>query len=309
MDLRQMRYFVAVAEEAHFWRAAARLKIAQPPLSQSIQRLEAELGVTLIDRSRRTVQLTEAGEVFLKQARQTLQQAELTQTLTIRTGLAKPEVHVGFIGPALYSFLPQLMRQVRSEQAGTLVRLYERGTFDQMAGLLRGQLDVGFINSSVGRSDEFETLPVERNKFVAIVPANGPLANEPSVSLSQLADHPLILPPKAQLIYAPDIIALFQKEGVVPQVIQESLQTNTTLSLVAAGLGCSLVCATAASIPPRNVKFIPLKLPPGSAAYFEIAMIWLPGHLRKQSEEFIEAAKGFIKARPKLLDPNVVFAP
>jgi DNA-binding transcriptional LysR family regulator len=149
-------------------------------------------------------------------------------------------------------------------------------------------------------------MPVERNKFVAIVPANGPLANETSVTLTQLADHPLILPPKAQLVYAPDLIALFQKEGVVPQVIQEALQTNTTLNLVAAGLGCSLVCATAASMPPRNVRFIPLNLPSGSAAYFEIAMIWLPNHLREPSEQFIETVKAFIKARPKLLDPDAV---
>jgi len=302
-----MRYFVTLLEEAHFWRAAARLKIAQPPLSQAIQRLEAELGVALLDRSRRSVQLTEAGEVFLKQARQTLQQAELAQTLTIRTGLAKPEVHVGFIGPALYSLIPDLLRHIRSEQGDTLFRLFERGTLNQMANLLAGQLDVGLVSSSVGRSDEFEILPVERSKFVAIVPANSPLANETSVTLKQLADHPFILPPKTQLAYAPDIITLFQREGVVPQVIQETLQTNTTLNLVAAGMGCSLVCATAAAMPPRNVRFIPLKLPAGSTAYYEIALIWLPGHLREQSENFIESTKAFIKARPKLLDPDVIF--
>lgn len=302
-----MRYFVTLVEEAHFWRAAARLKIAQPPLSQAIQRLEAELGVTLIDRSRRSVQLTQPGEVFLKQARKTLQQAELAQTLAIRTGLAKQEVLVGFIGPALYSFIPHLLRQFRSEQADTLFRLFERGTLNQMASLLAGQLDVGFVSSSVGRSDEFETLPVERSKFVAIVPANSLLANETAVTLTQLADHPFVLPPKAQLVYAPDIITLFQREGVVPQVIQETLQTNTTLNLVAAGMGCSLVCATAAAMPPRNVRFIPLKLPAGSTAYFEIALIWLPSHLREQSEHFIERTKAFVKARPKLLDPDVVF--
>ena len=170
-----MRQFVAVAEELHFGRAAARLNMAQPPLSQAIRRLELSLGVDLFNRSKRNVELSAAGEVFLIEARRTLLQAEVARKMAQSAASETPEVRISFIGPALYQVLPEILVRFRAAVPKVHARLFEVTTPQQIDGILAGDYHVGFITHGI-RHAGCESKLVERSGFVAAVPANSPLA-------------------------------------------------------------------------------------------------------------------------------------
>lgn len=303
MDLRHMRHFVAVAEELHFGRAARRLNMAQPPLSQSIRRLELDLGVTLLNRSRRGVEMTDAGQAFLVEARRTLMQAELSRKMAQRAAEHSVDVRVSFIGPALYRVLPKLMVEFHEAHAGVNVRLFEKSSPEQMPGILAGDFDVGFVTAGTPYIEGCETLTIERSNFVAAVPANSPLAREKEVSLAMLAEQNFI---SAPLKFAPqgyDALAMFKTAGVVPRVTQEAAQTNTTLSLVGVGLGCGIVAGTAMLQQSRNVSFVPITDMP-SYLRWELLMVWPPQQLSASAARFVEMAKRQVAAHPEWLDPD-----
>ena len=304
MDLRQMRYFVTVAEELHFGKAAQRLNIAQPPLSQTILRLEKELGVELFDRSRRSVTLTDAGRVLLVEARTTLRQAELAWKLTQREGAKAPEIRVSFIGPALYRVLPQLLVRYRQVAPNVNVRLIEASSLVQVNGLLDGDFDVGFITAVTQASEDCEMMLVERAPYVAAVPADWPLAKQAKVTLAELAEQPFIRPPQKYAAQSSETLGMFKSIGLMPVVTQEATQTNTSLSLVAAGLGCSLVTATATLSQPRNVTFLPIAdaMP---EIHWELMMAWVPKHIGKLAEEFLSVAQEYVQDN---LDPVELWA-
>ena len=304
MDLRHMRHFVAVAEELHFGRAAKRLHMAQPPLSNSIKRLEGDLGLDLFNRSRRGVELTDAGRIFLDEARRTLMQADLARKLAQREAAKVPEVRVSFVGPALYRVLPDMLVQYRQEQKDVHVRLLERSSPDQISGILAGDFDVGFVTAGATSGSECESMLVERAAFVAAVPANWPVGARGSVTLRELADNPFISPPQHYAPLSGESSNMFKDVGVMPHVAQEATQTNTAISLVAAGLGCSLVMATAASTQTRGVRFLPIEDVPSSATW-EMAMAWHPRRLDKVAAGFVAFAKAYVAAHPGLTDVKV----
>lgn len=300
MELRHLRHFVAVAEELHFGRAAARLHIAQPPLSQSIRRLEDSVGVTLFDRSRRSVTLTAAGKIFLREAQRTLMQAALACKLAQREAAKLAEVRLAFIGPFLYRVLPDLVRLYRSEAPPIHLRLFERSSSDQVASLESGDFDVGFVQSSVARPSGLDAFTVEKAPTVAVVPASLPLADQDSVTLEDLADQPFIMPSARYLGQISDTLAVFAQKGLALNVTQEALQTNTTISLVGAGIGCSLVPATAALAHTRNVRFLPIadaSLPP-----MEIVMLWKTDQISQEGRDFVMFVKKYIAHNPRLLE-------
>lgn len=296
-----MRQFVTVAEEMHFGRAAARLNMAQPPLSQAMRRLEANMGVSLFDRAKRNVELTKAGRVFLVEARRTLLQAEVTRKMVLSAATEIPQVRISFIGPALYQVLPDVLVRFRAAVPDVHARLFERSTPQQIQGILAGDYDVGFITNGISHAGCHSKL-VERSRFVAAVPADNPLAGKHSVGMIELAGQPFILPPPKYTEQS-ETLNLFKSFGVVPRVEQEASQTNTTLSLVSAGLGCSLVMATAALQTFRNVVFIPLEdeLP---HVRWEMAMAWHPDHLTEQARNFIKIVEDHLQANPLLLDAD-----
>jgi DNA-binding transcriptional LysR family regulator len=297
-----MRHFVAVAEELHFGRAARRLNMAQPPLSQSIRRLEADLGIDLFDRSRRGVEMTAAGRVFLAEARRTLLQADLAAKLARREATRDPEVRVSFVGPALYRVLPELVVRHRAEVPGVHVRLFERASRDQLAGVRAADFDVGFVTAAgLAPESGCETLLVERASLVAAVPADSPLADAAAIDLATLAEQPFIVPPSRDAGGESGALAAFKAVGAAPRVAQEATQTNTTLSLVGAGLGCSLVMATAALMRTPNVRFLPIL---GDLPYrpWELMMIWHPDHVGRLGAGFVELARRHVWDNPALLD-------
>ena len=300
MDLRHMRHFVAVAEELHFGRAAERLNIAQPPLSQSIQRLEKDLGVELFDRSRRSVELTGAGRVFLIEARRTLMHADLARKMAQREAAKLPETRVSFIGPALYRVLPDLLVRHRAASPQIMVRLLEASSPEQVAGIYTGDFDIGFIVAGTPIGNECQTLLVERAPLIAAVPANWKLAAQKSITVAKLAEQPYIRPPRKLSTHPDDVLDLFKRMGVMPEVVQEAKQTNTTLGLVGAGIGCSLVMATAALAKPGNVKFLPIDdLPPHNL--WELQMVWHPEFTSKITADFLAVARTYVQENWRLL--------
>jgi DNA-binding transcriptional LysR family regulator len=298
MDLRHMRHFIAVAEELHFGKAALRLNIAQPPLSQSIRRLEADIGVELFDRSRRSVELTSAGRIFLAEARRTLKHADLARKMAQREAAKLPETRVSFIGPALFRVLPQLLVNHRAASPKVSVRLFEAPSPAQVAGIAAGDYDIGFIVGGTEVGSECETMAMERSSLLAAVPAASKLAARTSITLAELAEQPFIRPPpKLSMV---ETVSLFKRAGVMPVVVQEAMQTNTTLGLVGAGIGCSLVMATAVLAKPGNVKFLPVDDLP-SARQWELMMIWHPEHIGRLTADFLAVAKAYVRENSQAL--------
>ncbi len=303
MDLRHMRHFVTVAEELHFGRAARRLNIAQPALSQSIQRLEGFLdGAALLERSRRGVALTRAGEIFRDQARRTLAAAELAFNMARREALVVPEIRIGFVGPALYRILPGVIARHRQEVPEIHLRLSEVLSTSQAEMIATGDLDIGFAHPmpKTGKLG-LETLAVERTPIMAVVPANWPVAQQASVSLAELAELPFIRPP-ARYAESNIFIDYFQRAGVMPRIAQEATQINTAISLVGAGVGCTMATASAAHAYSGNVQFVPLRDACMHDVIAELHMAWHPELINTRARAFIAFVRGYIIAHPQLLD-------
>jgi DNA-binding transcriptional LysR family regulator len=303
MSFRQMRQFVAVAEELHFGRAAKRLNMAQPPLSQSIRRLETDLGIELLVRSRKGVELTAAGAIFLREARQALIHADLARKLALREAQKAQDVHVGFIGPALYRLLPALLVAFTDEHPAIDVRLYEERTPAQVKSILQGETDVGFVTAGTQEVEDCDTLVVERATLVAAVPAHWPLAQQKCTSLAELADYPLVLPPAQNRATEPrQVLKMFgSASGQLPKVIQESTHSNTTLSLVGAGVGFSIITGTAALANPANVRFVKISDHAPSSDW-SLIMIWRDAQLTRAARRFVDFTKDYVANRPELMD-------
>ena len=243
VELRQLRYFVAVAEELHFRRAAARLHISQPPLSTQIAALEAELGVMLLARTRRRVALTPAGAAFLREARAILAgvDAAATTARAIDSG-QEGVLRVSFVGSALLSIVPGIVQRFRAARPLVQIALRERPTSAQLEAVLTGIADIGLVRPPVAPDPELVTELVLRERTVAALPADHPLASLRRVPLRRLAAEPLVLFPREQAPGYHDLLtARLAATGTVPRVVQDAPETITIIGLVAAGIGVSPV--------------------------------------------------------------------
>lgn len=243
VDLRQLRQFIAVAEELHFHRAAARLNMSQPPLTMAIRKLEEEIGVELIERGNRTLGLTAAGRVFLDEARQTLLQAERSivaaqETAAGRTGL----VRLGYVGSALYGRLPDAIRAFRESHPEVRLELMEATTTQQVERIREGGMDIGLLIPSVPDAGDLSFERFDTDRLCIALPHSHALAGVKKISLSDLAKENFVLWPAAEgRSFHVQVIRLCADAGFVPMVVQEAHGMHAVLSLVAVEAGISIV--------------------------------------------------------------------
>ena len=259
MDLRRLRYFVAVAEELHFGRAAQRLNISQPPLSVQIRTLEREIGAPLLIRTQRRVELTEAGRVLLEEARRLLGQAEAAVIHVRRAAEGTVgRLTIGFVSTVDYSILPPLVRRFRQKYPGITLKLLELTGDRQQALLQSGELDLG-LSILPSPASDLTMRPVFREPLIAAVPASHPLAARRRAALRSLAAEPFIQFPRELAPGLYDLaIAACQKAGFTPNLSQEAIQMQTILGLVAAGLGVAVVPRCMSKLQRADVHYLSL---------------------------------------------------
>jgi len=258
VELRHLRYFVAVAREQSFTRAAEKLGIAQPPLSRQIQQFEEELGVELIRRGGRPAYLTDAGQLLYEQAVQVLDRIEEMRAMMRRLRHAeRGRFGIGFVASTLYGKLPEVIRRLRAARPDVDVALVELTSLEQVAALKEHRIDVGF--GRIAFDDPAITRHLLRNeRLVAALPLGHPLLDGGSgpLRLGDVASEPLIVYPKApRPSYADQVLALFQKQNITPWLVTEVRELQTALGLVAAQAGVALVPASVRRLQREGVAY------------------------------------------------------
>jgi len=255
-ELRQLRHFVAVAEQLHFGRAAAALHMSQPPLSRSIQDLERRLGATLLARTRRKVELTPEGARFLEEAKRVLAQLEraVLEVGSMAAG-AGGQLRLGFVSLADYGVLPELLKAYKASRPGVALALREMLSPEQATALAAGELDFGLLLPPV--SGDLEHLVVQRERFVAALPSRHRLARARGrISMRELAGEAFVMAPREIAPGLHDIVAMLAaRAGFSPRVAQEAIQMQTVVSLVSSGLGVAVVPASVANLGRRGVVY------------------------------------------------------
>jgi DNA-binding transcriptional LysR family regulator len=286
MELRHLKYFVAVAEELHFGRAAKKLHIAQPPLSQQIMNLEHELGVKLFDRTRRSIQLTDAGKYFLNEARQVLSHVERAAETAGRISRGQAgRLTVGFVGSVIHTFLPEGLRTYRERFPDVELVLQELNTAEQMKSLHAGRIDVGFLY--VGAQDPaLASKTLTQAPLLAVLPTKHALSGRKSLRIRELAQEPFIANTRSSEPVVRDaFISMCHSAGFSPRITQEAGQVQTVLGLVASGLGACLLPDFIKNIRRPGVQYIPLS---GSPLTVKLAVVW-------RSDNSSTLVKSFVK--------------
>ncbi|MCP1576644.1 LysR family transcriptional regulator [Herbaspirillum rubrisubalbicans] len=247
MDIRQLKYFVAVANTRNFTRASEQLHIAQPPLSRQIQLLEEELGVQLILRNSRPLRLTEAGRVFYEQALQILNRLDQLKHATQQIGLNQRQtLSIGFVASTLYGGLPMLVRKLRQHYPEVDIQLLELTSMQQFAALKSGRIDIGFGRIRGNDATVARTVLREERLVLAIPPAFPLATSQQRVSLKELHGQKLIVYPKEpRPSFADHILSLLNDQDIQPAEVHEVREIQTALGLVAAESGLCLIPASA----------------------------------------------------------------
>jgi DNA-binding transcriptional LysR family regulator len=275
MELRHLRYFVAVAEELHFRRAAERLHMSQPPLSQQIRQLEQEVGAQLLLRNQHRVELTASGAAFLERAREILDAVEAAALEARRVQRGEVgRLAVGFVGSSMYSVVPELLQAFRERYGDVALRLHELGTTEQLRQLESGRLDIGFVRPRQARAG-LSIEPVYAEPVVVALPDLHPLAAEPQIRIADLAGQPLVLLTRAG---SPGLRRtlepLTHQLGGEEVIVQEVAEMQTVIGLVAAGVGISLVPESVRALQRRGVSYRPLA---DGGPTVELAVAWRTG--------------------------------
>ncbi|MEG4013016.1 MULTISPECIES: LysR family transcriptional regulator [unclassified Microcoleus] len=288
MELRHLRYFIAVAEELNFTRAAEKLHMAQPPLSQQIQHLEAELGFQLFRRTKRTVQLTAAGQVFFEESQKIMQQVDRAIQLGRQTSRGElGQLTVGFVSSAAHNVVPPILQAFRTRCRAVKLELHELTTNEQLQRLREGRIDIGFVRPPV-EEDGINSEIVFREPLMVALPETHPLTDRPYVELRELSGEPFILFGRSQAPGLYDaIVSLCQQAGFSPIAGQEAIQMQTIISLVAAEMGVAIVPASMQNFQRRGVVYKSL---PESTCMVAIALIWR-NHPTAAVQRFLEVVR------------------
>ena len=260
IEIRHLRYFVAVAETLHFGKAATKLGMAQPPLSQQIKKLERMLGYALFDRTTRGVRLTTVGQFFAERAMNVLAKMQDDVEMTRRVGAGKEGVlNVGFSGSVMFTALPKAIESYRRMRPSIELRLRELVTAEQIPALLDGSLAIGFLRDG----EERQGLLLEsilREPYIAVLPSRHKLARKKLLSPLDLKDEPFVLFARKMGNLAFDrTVACCEAAGFRPNIVQDAPQWPTVLRLVAAGLGVSLAPACVGNLMMPGVSYRKLR--------------------------------------------------
>ncbi len=268
MELRHIRYFLAVAEEANFTRAAAKLGIGQPPLSQQIRDLEAEIGAALFHRVPHGAELTAAGEAFLSEAKASLASAEKAKLAAQRANRGETgRLALGFTASSAFNpVVSATIRRFQAQWPDVRLSLTELNTLSLMEKLHRGELDATFMRPSLDDPPGVRLKRLADEPMVVALPASHPLAKRETLPLALLATEPFILFPRlVGLSLFDDVVLACRKAGFELTVAQEAPQISSVVNLVAAELGVSIVPESIAQIKLDGVAYRPIEGPPAVA--------------------------------------------
>ncbi len=302
MELRQLKYFVAVAEERSFGRAAKRLHMSQPPLSIQIKGLEKELGVKLLDRSTRRVELTDSGRTFLLRAREILGSVEAAgmEARGAELGL-RGRLEIGFVSSATLSLLPPALQRFRERFRGVELDLRELASVEQVEALYEGEIRVGLVRLPM-RAPGIRFEPILAEPLVVALPAGHSLEDSRAIPLDEVAGLPLIffqrrLEPGSHS----QIVELLGRVGALPKVVQYSVHLQTVIGLVASGIGIAILAESARRMHREGVVYRPLDAPDATSW---LGLAWLERDESPLVENFVqvvrEVAGGEAPNRPEV---------
>lgn len=259
MDLKQMRYFLAVAEERNFTRAAERLHMAQPPLTRQIQALEEDIGTALFVRTGKGVELTGAGQALLDEVPNLLSLAQRAKERAVLAGEGQSgRLDIGIFGSGVLDVIPRILARFHADRPEVRIVLHTLTKNEQVAALRERRISVGF-NRLVPPEDDLVVEEVLRESMTVALPAGDPLAKQAAVTIPDLSDHPLILYPRLPIAgLAQQVMQAFNREKSVLRVEQEVEDVLTAIALVAGGFGACVTTASTASLRLPGVVYRPL---------------------------------------------------
>lgn len=305
MELRHLRYFVAVAEELHFGRAARRLHLAQPPLSQQIRSLEEKLGVRLFHRTSRRVELTAEGRIFLDHARLVLGQANRAVEMVRAVGRGDGgRLTIGFVASALYTIVPAILRDFNRLHAKVEIRCFEMTPTRQAEALRQREIDVGFVRTFVNEPDLVSKLLVNESLILAL-PSEHPRAGDGHVRMAHLAMEPFVFITRACApTYYDALMTICREAGFTPRVAQDANEWQTVLALVAAGLGVAFVPASLRNWQRPGVAYLDLRPRTGDVP---LNLVWRSEQPQPLVDAFVVTATQVAKRKPAEV-PQLAFS-
>jgi len=292
---RLLRQFIAVAQELHYGRAALRLHMAQPPLSQAIKQLEEIVGVTLLERSKHSVKLTAAGAVFLDHALNLVAQEQraIDDARLAAKGLIGRLV-LGFVGSVSYELMPKLLQQFRARFPAIQIDLRELTSKEQLDALMAGKIDAGILRLPLSNAADIQMRVIRHERFIAVLPKNHRLARAPQVDLAELRDESFMIFPadKIPSLHSKFVFAC-EEAGFSPRTVLEAWQMPSMVSLVASGFGIALLPSQVRSLVHRGVVYKEIRT---KSAHLELQIAL--GWRRESSSAGVQSLLTIFEASP-----------